>query len=145
VVKAFLTFLLYIVALVGVMWVFALLFPELSEQEQDLGFEKSGNGFSQLKLIFVSLVIIPPVVEELIMRGFLFGRLRAKVGFWPATIVVSLIFALAHGQVNVAIDTFVLSLFLCHVREQTGAIWSPIIIHTLKNLLGFSLVFMVGI
>jgi membrane protease YdiL (CAAX protease family) len=141
--KAVSTFLLYMVALIGIMQIFALLFPELSEQEQNLGFEKSGNSFGQLALIFVSLVIIPPVVEELIMRGFLFGRLRAKVAFWPAAIVVSLVFAVAHGQVNVAVDTFVLSLFLCHVREQTGAVWSPIIIHMLKNLLGFLLVFVV--
>jgi membrane protease YdiL (CAAX protease family) len=143
--KAISTFILYMVVLVGVMSLFAFLFPELSDQEQNLGFEKTGNSWWQLAVIFVSLVIVPPVAEELMMRGFLFGRLRQKLPFWAVSIIVSLMFALAHGQVNVAIDTFVLSLFLCNLREKTGAVWSPIIVHMLKNLLGFLLVFVFAV
>jgi membrane protease YdiL (CAAX protease family) len=143
--KAAATFILYMVVLVGVMSLFSFLFPDLSEQEQNLGFDKTGNSWWQLAVIFVSLVIVPPVAEELIMRGFLFGRLRQKLPFWPVSIIVSLVFAVAHGQVNVALDTFVLSMFLCNLREKTGAIWSPIIVHMLKNLLGFTLVFVVAV
>jgi membrane protease YdiL (CAAX protease family) len=141
--KAIGTFLIYLAVLIGVMSVFSLFFPELSEQEQNLGFEKSGNNLGQLVLIFISLVVVPPVCEEMIMRGFLFGRLRTRLSFWPVAIIVSAVFALAHGQINVAVDTFVLSLFLCHLREKTGAVWSPMIVHMLKNLLGFMLVFVV--
>jgi membrane protease YdiL (CAAX protease family) len=139
--KALASFALYLLVLIGVMSLFAFVFPDLSDQEQSLGFAKTGNSFWQLALIFVSLVIIPPICEEMIMRGFLFGRLRQKLPFWVTAVIVSLVFSVAHGQVNVAIDTFVLSLFLCSVREKTGAIWAPIIVHMLKNLLGFILVF----
>ncbi|MDR3125989.1 MAG: hypothetical protein LBU20_02900, partial [Candidatus Nomurabacteria bacterium] len=52
--KAVGTFLLYLAVLIGVMSVFAFLFPELSEQEQNLGFDKVGNNWLQLGLIFVS-------------------------------------------------------------------------------------------
>jgi len=135
------TYLIYMLVLVGVMMIFNLLFPELSAQEQDLGFAKTGNNPWQLIVIFLSLVVVPPVFEELIMRGVLFGQLRSKVSFWPAAIIVSILFAIAHGQINVAVDTFILSLFLCNLREKTGAIWAPIIVHTLKNLLGFYLIF----
>jgi membrane protease YdiL (CAAX protease family) len=147
--KAISTFILYMVVLVGVMSLFAFVDGvfgwNLSDQEQNLGFEKTGNSWWQLAVIFVSLVIVPPIAEELMMRGFLFGRLRQKLPFWAVSITVSLMFALAHGQVNVAVDTFVLSLFLCNLREKTGAVWSPIIVHMLKNLLGFLLVFVVVI
>lgn len=139
--KGIVTFITYLVVLLGVMSIFTLFFPDLSGEEQNLGFEKIGNNFWQLILIFISLVIIPPIFEEAIMRGVLFGRLRTKVSFLPAAIIVSAIFAVAHGQINVAVDTFVLSMFLCNLREKTGSIWAPIIVHMLKNLLGFILVF----
>lgn len=128
---------LYLCVLITVMMSFRMLFPELANEEQNLGYSKVGNNAWQLALIFMSLVIIVPVVEELIMRGLLFGRLRSKISFWPTAIIVSLLFALAHGQINVGIDVFILSLFLCYVREKTGAIYAPIFMHSIKNLLGF--------
>lgn len=139
------TFVIYLVVLLGVMSIFTFLFPELSAEEQNLGFDKINNSSWQLILIFISLVVVPPIFEEVIMRGVLFGRLRAKISFWPTAIIVSTIFAIAHGQINVAVDTFVLSMFLCNLREKTGTIWAPIIVHALKNLLGFILVFIVVI
>ena len=141
--KAIGAYLLYMLVLIGVMLAFAFFFPELSNQEQSLGFDKTGNNLWQLGLIFISLVIISPVFEELIMRGVLFGRLRLKISFWPVALITSILFAIAHGQINVAIDTFILSLFLCGLREKTGTIWAPIIVHMLKNFLGFLLVFVV--
>ena len=132
---------LYFCALVIVMTAFQMLFPELAGEEQNLGYVKTGNEYWQLILIFVSLVIVVPISEELIMRGLLFGRLRSKISFWPTTIIVSLLFAVAHGQINVGIDVFILSLFLCYVREKTGAIYAPILMHSTKNLIGFLTVF----
>lgn len=132
---------LYFCVLVVVMIVFQMLFPDLAGEEQSVGYSKTGNDFWQLSLIFFALVIVAPVAEELIMRGLLFGRLRSKIPFWPTTIMVSLLFALAHGQINVGIDVFILSLFLCYVREKSGAIYAPILMHSIKNLLGFLTVF----
>jgi len=139
--QAVLYALAYFGVLVVVMVAFQMLFPELANQEQDIGFAKTGNDWWQLVLIFIALVIIAPVAEELTMRGLLFGRLRAKISFWPTTIIVSLLFALAHWQINVGIDVFILSLFLCYVREKTGAIYAPVMIHILKNLVGFLALF----
>jgi membrane protease YdiL (CAAX protease family) len=131
----------YFGVLVVIMLAFAWFFPDLANQDQDLGYSRFGNNWWQLSLMFIALVVIAPVCEELIMRGLLFGRLRAKLSFWPTTILVSALFAVAHGQINVGIDVFILSLFLCHAREKSGAIWSPILIHMIKNLIGFLAVF----
>lgn len=110
---------------------------DIVNQTQDIGFETAGNSGLQLIIIFVALVIVPPVCEELMMRGLLFGRLRKNLSFWPTAIIVSAIFALAHGQINVAIDTFILSMLMSWVREKTGTVWGPIVMHVIKNGVAF--------
>ncbi|HLZ15192.1 MAG TPA: CPBP family intramembrane glutamic endopeptidase [Candidatus Saccharimonadales bacterium] len=113
-------------------------------QKQELGFD-TVNGSAELLMVFASLVLLPPVVEELMFRGFLFSGLRAKAPFGVAALVTSFIFASLHllegqggGLLWVAgIDTFVLSLVLCFVREKTGNLWAGIFIHMTKNTLAF--------
>lgn len=125
----------YLVLLVAV----KALIPALDlEQKQELGFDFSAK--ENIVLLAFSLVIIPPVVEEIVMRGFLFGGLRTKVPFIFAALGTSLLFAAAHlpaakdGLLWVgAIDTFVLSMVLCYLREKTGNLWPAIAVHALKN------------
>src|SRR2546427_533138 len=83
------------------------------DQKQELGFDHV-SGASQRLLAFVSLVLLPPIVEETIFRGFLFSGLRKKLRFAYATLVASLLFAAPHllestgGPLWIAgIDTFV--------------------------------------
>lgn len=110
------------------------------DQPQELGFEPTSE-IVQLAIIFMMLVVVAPVAEELIFRGFLFKAVREQLAFWPAAIIVSVLFGVAHGQWNVGIDTFVLSLFLCGLREYTGSLWACILLHVAKNLLAFTLLF----
>jgi membrane protease YdiL (CAAX protease family) len=116
-------------------------FQSMLGQEQEVGFARLGNAWWEMILIFLSLVIIPPVCEEVVMRGFLFGKLNKKMKTVAAAICTSLLFAVAHGQLNVGIDTFVLSMVLCFARVNTGSIWTGIFVHMLKNGLAFALLF----
>lgn len=126
-------------------WIGASGFQEMLGQDQVIGFAKYGNSVTDLIFIFMALVVIPPVCEEIVMRGFLFGKLSEKMkfkgGFWVAALVTSLLFAVAHGQWNVGIDTFILSMVLCWVRRETGSLWTGIIVHMLKNGLAFLLLY----
>ena len=116
-------------------------FQAMMGQQQDIGFSSVGNSWWEIILIFISLVIIPPVCEEIVMRGFLFGKLNQKMMTVVAAVLTSLLFALAHGQLNVGIDTFVLSMVLCFARVNTGSIWTGIFVHMMKNGLAFLLLF----
>lgn len=109
-------------------------------QVQDLGF---GNidGFASLAAAFVALVIIPPFVEELLFRGFIFKGLLKHFKPVTAAVVTSLLFGAAHGQWNVGIDTFALSLVLCFLAYRSRSLWPALCLHGLKNLLAFVLVF----
>ena len=92
------------------------------EQAQETGFEDLTLPIEYV-LAFIALVVLPPIAEELLFRGYMFGRLRKRFGFWLTTIVVSIVFGIVHMQWNVGIDVAVLSVFLCYLRERTGTIW----------------------
>lgn len=117
------------------------LFPIDTGQKQALGFEQGISG-AGLALAFASLVILPPIAEEIMFRGFFYGTLRShKVKMVWATVVTSAFFGFLHlfggdgsGLLWIAfVDTFVLSVVLCNLREHTGTIWASIGLHALKN------------
>ncbi|OYX41058.1 hypothetical protein B7Y94_05685 [Candidatus Saccharibacteria bacterium 32-49-12] len=109
-------------------------------QEQDTGFGQLVTSTDYI-LAFVMLVVIAPVAEEVLFRGYLFGKLRQHVPLWGAIIVTSLLFGAVHGQWNVAIDTFALSVVMCLVVVWSKSIWPAILIHMLKNGIAFYFLF----
>lgn len=138
-------FALYFVVAIVARW----LIPSLDvNQRQELGFEQT-NQFFDLLLIAISLVILPPLVEELLMRGFLYTNLRAYLKYWPSLIITSVLFASLHLQFDndapllwvAAIDTFVLSAVLVYLRERSKSLWPAILVHMFKNGLAFILLF----
>ena len=126
-------------------------------QQQNLSFSTSGNSQFQLVIIFISLCIVAPVSEELLLRGWMFTKLRFRenfaknsagktitfreknLGFWPTALVVSLVFALAHGQLNVGIMTFILSMCNSRIRENSGTIYGAILLHASVNFIAFAI------
>lgn len=92
--------------------------------------------------VFVALVVAVPLVEELLFRGLLYGRLReARMTLWPAAVLVSLVFGALHGQWNVGIDVFCLSMVMVYLREKTGSIWPGFLMHMVKNMVAYYLMF----
>jgi membrane protease YdiL (CAAX protease family) len=142
---ALIAFVVYFVLLMIVAALVGQLTSVDLEQRQDLGFDNIATSPEKM-MAFISLVVLPPIVEETIFRGFLFGGLRSKLTFAGATTLTSVIFAAPHllgsndGLLWVAaIDTFILSLVLCYLREKTGALWAPIMVHAIKNMIAFTL------
>lgn len=110
------------------------------KQAQDVGFSHINRQYEVL-LAFVTLVIVAPIAEEILFRGYLFGKLKKTIPVWLAIIVTSLSFGFIHGAWNLAIDTFALSVILCILRQITGNIWSPILLHMAKNGIAFYFLF----
>jgi membrane protease YdiL (CAAX protease family) len=109
-------------------------------QVQDVGFSQVSQRYD-LILVFTTLVIIAPVAEEILFRGYLYGKLRKFVPVWVAILVTSVVFGTIHGAWNLAIDTFALSVVLCLLREFTGNIWASILLHMVKNGIAFYILF----
>ena len=134
-------FILYLLASAIVVYVFGMIVPSFdASQTQNVGFENLSQQYEYV-LAFITLVIIAPIAEETLFRGYLFGKLRRAVPLWVAMLVTSVLFGAVHGQWNVGIDVFVLSMVACGLREVTGSIWAGILLHMIKNGLAFYILF----
>lgn len=118
-------------------------------QQQQIGFGTNTSGW-QLSLVFISLVILPPIAEEIMFRGFLYSSLKKELPKIIAVLLTCLIFASPHllesssgGLLWIAgIDTFILSLVLVWLREKTGRLYAGMGLHALKNFIAFASLFL---
>lgn len=93
-------------------------------------------------------IYIAPLMEETLMRGVVFGTLRQKSR--PLAYVLSVLlfsfchvwqYALLSGDVQLwlyLIQYIPASVALCYCYERSGSIWTPILLHTLLNVMAFS-------
>lgn len=110
--------------------------------------EKQVTGYEMITapyeyyLAFIGLVVIAPVAEELLFRGYLFGKLRASgVKVWVAVVATSLLFAIVHFQGNVGVDVFALGIVLALLRVFSKSLWPSIMLHMLKNGIAYYFLF----
>ena len=81
-----------------------------------------------LCLIFVGLF------EEFLFRGYSLFTLSSGVGFWPAALLLSLLFGVVHWQnsgenrLGVA-GVFVVGLLWCFTVRRTGSLWLAVGMH----------------
>ncbi|MDL2236120.1 CPBP family intramembrane metalloprotease [Christensenellaceae bacterium OttesenSCG-928-L17] len=130
---AIIGFFVYLFLATILIAIFSWLFSWFDASEaQNIGYSNLYNAGSRI-LAFVGLVIIAPIAEELIFRGWLYGKLRRHTPIWIATILVSLLFGFAHSSWSVAVNVFAMSAVMCLMRELTGTIYSTIILHIIKN------------
>lgn len=149
------------------------IFPWFNAAEtQDVGFNAVYLTSDRI-FAFISLVIVAPIAEELIFRGYLYRKIkniffkkdlqnlpesvtqqtqqkskshkkrnhRELVAIAIATLLTSLAFGVMHGQWNVGVNVFAMSIVLCVMREITGSIYSGILLHMLKNAIAFYLLY----
>lgn len=120
-------------------------------QEQETGYSDLITPQDKV-LAFVVICVIAPIIEEIIFRGFLYGKLRENLNFGKkheklnlpiAILITSLLFGIMHGQWNVGVNVFCASIILCILRELTGTIYCGMLVHIFKNALAFWLLFIV--
>lgn len=130
----------YFLLLIVTMILAGLLIPGLDfDQKQELGFSTSST--TALLPVFITLVILPPLVEEILFRGFLYTGLRTKFEKVPAALITSIMFATPHLQFGSGnpllwtafIDTFLLSMVSIYLFDKTKGLWASIGLHMIKN------------
>ena len=126
-------------------------FPSLNvSQKQEIGFDNV-TGQTQLILTFISLVVLVPIAEELMFRGFMFTNLRKSMPIWVAGLITSLLFGAGHlmeggasGPLYVgALQTFTLSVVLIYLRQKTRTLWPGIMLHASNNFVAFLYLFVI--
>jgi len=143
-------FIVYLMLAAAVTALF-MIFPWFdAEQAQSVGFETYIAGFDRV-VAFITLVVIAPIAEEIIFRGWLYGKLRKNLsdkmsnvaGMVIAILLVSILFGLVHMQWNVGVNVFALSVVLCGLREVTGTIYAGMLLHMLKNGVAFYFLYVI--
>ncbi len=95
--------------------------------------------------IFLSGVILAPVIEEIVFRGFLFQGLRKKMGNLLAGAISTLMFAVVHFQYDIwgMISVAIMGAGAAYLTLRTGSIKSAIMYHALINLLVYVSIYFV--
>lgn len=89
--------------------------------------------------LLIAVVILTPIGEEVLFRGFLFrGWLRAPRDAWPVIVATSLLWAIIHLQYDwyVIAQIFVFGLLLGWLRWASGSTILTILLHALINAEG---------
>lgn len=84
-------------------------------------------------LMFVFLIFIAPVFEEMLFRGILQSVMRGLTTRpWEAIVITSVFFAISHPWTHLP-ALFVLSCCMGYAYEKSGSLMRPIFIHALFN------------
>lgn len=81
-------------------------------------------------------IIVGPLYEELLFRGYLFAAFQNAMGRTAAVVFPSLLFAVSHAySMTGTLDVLLIGLMLACIRLRTGRIAASILTHFCINLL----------
>ncbi len=126
---------------VGAAWagVLALVGHDGLDQQVARAFGPEGGGLS-LGLALGLAVIAAPVLEELLFRGLLQRVVVDRRGVRVGVVVTALLFGAMHLAEPLSVPPLVvLGLATGWLRERTGSLWPPILLHVLNNGLAAAL------
>ncbi len=87
---------------------------------------------TSLLLNLISTALLPALLEEMTMRGYILGALR-PYGDRLAVVVSAILFGLIHANVLQIPFAFILGLVLGWLTVQTGSIWPAVLLHFANN------------
>lgn len=97
------------------------------------------RGIPHMVVASLLIIVVAPVAEEMIFRGFLYPVFKTVAGRWGATLIAALFFAWAHHYPPAAPALFVLGIALTLLYEKTGSLLHPMAAHAAYNLISVTL------
>ncbi|MFZ0844850.1 MAG: type II CAAX endopeptidase family protein [Pseudolabrys sp.] len=107
--------------------------------QNDIFRTASAAGWLPLLLLWLAIVVLTPIGEETLFRGFLFrGWLQSPRDAWVVIVATSLLWALIHVQYDwyVTGQIFAFGLVLGWMRWASGSTVLTILLHALINFEG---------
>tara|TARA_B100000029_G_scaffold203559_1_gene201668 strand:+ start:3496 stop:4110 length:615 start_codon:yes stop_codon:yes gene_type:complete len=102
------------------------------EIDTDIGVDW-GSGPVALGLAIISTVIIAPIAEELMFRGYLLDSIRKMHGDGVAVVISAIIFGLVHFEPYTIGMAAIGGLVYGYIRVRTGSLWPSIVGHMIWN------------
>lgn len=106
---------------------------------------QAGDTAGQVAFLVVAAFIVP-FAEEVLFRGYVYGRLAGLVRPTIAVVLSAALFAGAHtwsastGSITLVMQTFAMGLVLGWVRQQSQSIFPSMIAHAGNNAFALTLV-----
>ena len=97
------------------------------------------TGTSQRLLMFFTLCVGAPLMEELIFRGVLFGVAARLIHPVYANVTTSLLFGVIHNNLLALLPLTLLGMLFAKLYQRTGSLTVPILMHSLFNGVQFLL------
>lgn len=101
------------------------------------------DGMNEVKLfpVWMLAAFLNVIMQELLVRGYLYQMLKQKHNIVAAIIVTTALFTACHGGAFEAgilpvVNVITMSLFMTAVLEYSGSLVAPIIMHFLWNGIG---------
>lgn len=102
-----------------------------------LGDLSTGNKVMAILLV----LIMAPLAEEIVFRGYLYGVARQYCGRLGAMFAIGLLFAAVHQNIPAIPALWALAIGLTLAYELTGSLWAPILMHVLFNAVSIVVIF----
>lgn len=80
-------------------------------------------------------IIVAPILEEILFRGFLQSALKNTFGSRYALVISASLFAVVHMDVFAFLQIFILGILLGYLYEKTQTLAASIFVHILHNSL----------
>lgn len=90
------------------------------------------SGITGMAITFIRVVVCAAMTEEIAMRGYVMGNLRAY-GDKFAILMSSVMFAAMHGNLVQAPFALIAGFAIGYFSIKTGSIWTGIVIHAVNN------------
>ncbi len=105
---------------------------EMEPQEVVSLFLQENDPFTRIGVILMA-VVVAPIAEEILFRGYIYGVMRKYAGIWPAALFSSALFAVIHVHIPTLGVLFFLALIFVLAYEATGSLLVPMTMHALFN------------
>lgn len=115
------------------------IFYEYSEQEIVRNIRIS-NSSTELLSVFIMIVIIAPIIEEIIFRGLIYRVFKGLLGPFFGAFISSILFSFVHLNLLSFPYLFIFGIILCLYYEKEKTIITPILMHSILNGIMFSLI-----
>ncbi len=86
---------------------------------------------------YLSIVIIAPIFEEIVFRGFILKQLLKNYNAYIAIFVSSFFFAIIHGNIQQGVNALFLGILIGLIFYKTGSLILCILAHFFNNLIAF--------
>jgi membrane protease YdiL (CAAX protease family) len=80
--------------------------------------------------------------EEFIYRGFMLVILGAAIGFWPAAVISSAMWAYTHSQYPISLQALIMAvgIYFSWLTHRVRSLWTPYASHMVLDIVGDSLI-----